>query len=134
MIPERRLDSLLDQAIQLQKMSCLYHNTEQERISLYTDHSCDRNQFPCVASHVFQEHSDEVWFVAFSHNGRYLASASRDATAIIWNVEEWKPLHILQGHKDSVSAVSWSPDDSLLLTASNDHLIMQWNTQVGYTS
>ncbi|TPX33339.1 hypothetical protein SmJEL517_g03751 [Synchytrium microbalum] len=132
MIPERRLDSLLDQAIQLQKMSCMYHNTNEDNISLYTDHSCDRNEFPCETTHVLQEHSDEVWFVAFSHNGLYLASASKDNTAIIWSLEDCKPLHILTGHKDSVSAVAWSPDDSLLLTASNDHLVKLWNTKTAF--
>lgn len=35
---------------------------------------------------VLTEHSDEVWFVQFSNNGKYLASSSSDRTAIIWTV------------------------------------------------
>lgn len=35
---------------------------------------------------VLQEHQDEVWFVQFSNNGKYLASASNDKSAIIWKV------------------------------------------------
>ena len=31
-------------------------------------------------------HDDEVWFLQFSHDGRYLASSSKDCTAIIWEV------------------------------------------------
>jgi len=31
-------------------------------------------------------HDDEVWFVQFSHDGKYLATASNDRTAIIWEV------------------------------------------------
>lgn len=31
-------------------------------------------------------HKDEVWYIQFSNNGKYLASASKDATALIWEV------------------------------------------------
>lgn len=35
---------------------------------------------------MLEAHEDEVWFLQFSHNGRYLASSSKDCTAIIWEV------------------------------------------------
>jgi WD repeat-containing protein 26 len=41
MVPEHRLETLLEQATTLQRISCLYHNTN-EYISLYSDHVCDR--------------------------------------------------------------------------------------------
>jgi WD40 repeat protein len=43
--------------------------------------------FPCTTTHVLEEHADEVWFIAFSHNGNFLASASKDNTAIIWSLD-----------------------------------------------
>ncbi|KNC96976.1 uncharacterized protein SPPG_09504 [Spizellomyces punctatus DAOM BR117] len=131
MIPERRLDILLDQAIQLQKMNCLYHNVSEESTSLYVDHSCDRNRFPCITTHIFEEHADEVWFLAFSHDGNYLASASKDMTAVIWSVGEWKLVHILAGHTNAISFLAWSPDDSLLLTGSNDNSLKVWDPKTG---
>jgi len=33
---------------------------------------------------ILQVHTDEVWNVAWSHDGLYLASASKDKSAIIW--------------------------------------------------
>lgn len=33
---------------------------------------------------VLQDHSDEVWHLQFSHNGRFLATGSKDSTAIIY--------------------------------------------------
>ncbi|CAG8461355.1 8445_t:CDS:2, partial [Ambispora leptoticha] len=86
MVPEHRLETLLEQATAFQRMSCIYHNTD-EYISLYSDHICDRSQFPMETTHVFRQHTDEVWYVVFSNNGKYLASASKDKTAIIWSLE-----------------------------------------------
>ncbi len=36
---------------------------------------------------VLRAHRDEVWFLQFSNNGKYLASASNDKSAIIWKVK-----------------------------------------------
>ncbi|RUO96419.1 hypothetical protein BC936DRAFT_142066 [Jimgerdemannia flammicorona] len=102
MVPERRLETLLKQAMTLQLKNCLYHNSEDEPITLFSDHACDRygvrrahlgvllvglTQFPCVTTHVLEQHTDEVWYVAFSHDGRYLASVSKDKSVIIWSME-----------------------------------------------
>ena len=89
---------------------------------------------PHATTHILQEHSDEVWFLAYSHDGKYLATASKDATAIIWNVGNWIPAHILSGHKEPISFLSWSPKDNLILTASNDHSLKIWNVKVLFTS
>lgn len=35
---------------------------------------------------ILEAHNDEVWFLQFSHNGKYLASSSKDCSAIIWEV------------------------------------------------
>lgn len=35
---------------------------------------------------ILMAHKNEVWFVQFSNNGKYLATASSDCTAIIWKV------------------------------------------------
>ena len=35
---------------------------------------------------ILEDHENEVWFLQFSHNGKLLASASKDHTAKIWEV------------------------------------------------
>ncbi|KAI8855164.1 WD40-repeat-containing domain protein [Chytridium lagenaria] len=138
MIPEKRLQTLLDQAIQLQVSNCLYHNVHNEDVSLYVDHSCDRlltsfyrSHFPCKTLHVLGEHSDEVWLLSFSNDGNYLASASKDSTAIIWSADDFSAVQYLLGHNDGISFLSWSPDDTWLLTGSNDKSLKIWNVKDG---
>lgn len=131
MLPENRLATLLNQAQTYQQSTCLYHNTHLNPISLYTDHSCPRAAFPTTTTHILETHADEVWFVCFSNNGNYLATASRDAHAIIWETNTYTPLHILDAHKKSVSFLSFSPDDKMILTASNDCSLRLWNVTNG---
>ncbi|KAI9144799.1 WD40-repeat-containing domain protein [Paraphysoderma sedebokerense] len=131
MIPEKRLETLIDQALIHQKRSCLYHNTPDDDISLYSDSTCDKSNFPTANFHIFDGHSDEVWYVTFSHNGRHLASASKDCSCIIWDIKTKLALHVLTGHKNAVSFLSWSPDDRLLLSCGNDQVLKLWDTATG---
>jgi hypothetical protein len=87
MMPVSRLETLLRQAIKEQKSHCVHHTTPDQEISLLSDHCCPRNNIPNTKKFVLREHTDEVWFVAFSHSGDYLASASQDKTCIIWDVK-----------------------------------------------
>ncbi|KAL6068390.1 Transducin family protein / WD-40 repeat family protein [Balamuthia mandrillaris] len=134
LLPERRLETLVVQALELQKGTCLHHNTTDNSISLFEDHFCPRDKIPSKAKHELKQHTDEVWFLQFSHGGKFLASASRDKTAIIWILEEdtVRPLHILSGHEKSTWYLSWSPDDRLLLTSGlNDSTVRLWDVETG---
>ena len=41
--------------------------------------------FPWITTAILEVHKDEVWNIQWSHDGAYLASASRDTSAIIWH-------------------------------------------------
>ncbi|KAJ0094655.1 hypothetical protein Patl1_14948 [Pistacia atlantica] len=113
-IPEKRLEHLVEKALDVQRGSCTFHNTLDSNLSLYSDHQCGRNQIPSQTLQILEAHTDEVWFLQFSHDGKYLASASTDRSAIIWEVKEGFLVllkHKLSGHQKPVLTVSWSPDD-----------------------
>lgn len=88
MIPQRRFSTLFAQSRLYQRSRCLYHNSpiDQSSFSLFSDHVCDKEAFPRITTTILEVHSDEVWNVAWSHDGTHLASASKDKTAIIWRI------------------------------------------------
>ncbi|XP_050208186.1 WD repeat-containing protein WDS homolog [Mercurialis annua] len=132
-LPERRLEHLVESAIAAQVDSCMYHNS-QEAISLFEDHCCTREQIPTETIQILTEHENEVWFIQFSNNGNYLASSSSDCTAIIWQVLEDGRLtskRTLRSHQNPVSFVSWSPDDTKLLTCGNAEVLKLWDVETG---
>ncbi|XP_051120454.1 WD repeat-containing protein WDS homolog [Andrographis paniculata] len=132
-LPERRLEHLVEMAVCSQIDGCIHH-CSSEKISLYTDHRCSRNQFPTETTQILTDHQNEVWFVQFSNSGKYLASASRDCTAIIWKVQDDNRVtleHMLRSHKNPVSFVAWSPDDTMLLTCGNIEVLKLWDVETG---
>ncbi|KVH97546.1 WD repeat-containing protein 26 homolog isoform X2 [Cynara cardunculus var. scolymus] len=134
MIPEKRLLQLVEQALDLQRDTCLFHNSLVGETSLLTDHRCGRDNIPSETVQILPDHHDEVWYLQYSKNGKYLASSSSDHSAIIWevNLEGRVSLkHRLIGHQKPVSCVSWSPGDDQILTCGAEEVIRRWDISSG---
>ncbi|HET6868780.1 MAG TPA: PQQ-binding-like beta-propeller repeat protein [Solirubrobacteraceae bacterium] len=77
---------------------------------------------------ILHGHSDAVYAVAYSPDGRTLASASADHTIRLWSVANMTELgKPLTGHTDTVFSVAFSPDGRTLASGSNDNTIRFWN-------
>jgi WD40 repeat protein len=63
-------------------------------------------------------HSESVAGVAFSPDGKRLATASWDHTAKVWDADSGKELLTLRDHSGVVDCVAFSPDGKRLATAS----------------
>ena len=76
-------------------------------------------------------HSDKVYSVVFSPDGKRLASAGRDNIVRIWNTASGKELLALKGHSHWVVSVAFSPDGKRLASGSHDTTIKLWDTVTG---
>jgi len=72
-------------------------------------------------------HTDAVRSVAFSSDGKTLASGSLDNTVKLWNVANGTELYTLRGHAGGILAVAFSPDNMMLASASSDNTIKLWD-------
>jgi WD40 repeat protein len=79
--------------------------------------------------HTLRGHTQPITQIAWSPDGRLLASCSADRTIRLWDTQTALLLHTLSGHSDEVNSVAWSADGRLLASASNDQTIRLWDAQ-----
>ncbi|KAH0900224.1 hypothetical protein HID58_049792 [Brassica napus] len=129
LVPERSLEYLLDDDLDTQRGQCGFHNVRDSDLSLFSYHYCDKRKIPSETLQVLSEHTDKVWFLTFSHDGKCLASSSKDKTAILWEMDadgKFRQKHKLVGHEKPVVAVLWSPDDQQVITCGENEVIKRW--------
>ena len=78
-------------------------------------------------------HTDKVITVAWSRDGKHVATGSYDKTAKIWDATTGKLLHTLSGHTSTIAFVAWSPDGKTLATGGddNDNTAKLWDEETG---
>jgi WD40 repeat protein len=76
-------------------------------------------------------HSGSVEAVAFSPDGKLLASAGNDQTIKLWDVATGAELRTLVGHSFFVLSVAFSPDSRIVASGSYDKTIKLWDVATG---
>jgi len=78
-----------------------------------------------------QGHTNRVTSVAYSPDGKTLASASWDGTIKLWDVAAGKEKATFKGHRREVCSVAYSPDGKTLASGSGEHAIKLWDLATG---
>ena len=116
---------------------------EEIILQVLTDRSGARQYTPGALS-VFQEvraadaqvlaatgHSNWLYFVAYSPDGRRIVTSSSDKTARIWDAVTGQQLLVLSGHTEMVSSAGFSPDGQKVVTSSADKTARIWDATSG---
>ena len=83
--------------------------------------------------YTYRGHADRIPSVAWSPDGKLIASGSLDRTAHIWAVNPVDHFHpvMYRGHTAGVQAVSWSPKGKHVASGSLDKTVQIWNPMSG---
>ncbi|MBP88292.1 MAG: hypothetical protein CMJ64_16515 [Planctomycetaceae bacterium] len=76
-------------------------------------------------------HSDVIYGLEFSPDGKQIASSASDRFAKIFEVESGKFVRSFEGHTHHVLGVSWRADGRLLATSGADNVIKIWDVRTG---
>lgn len=76
-------------------------------------------------------HELAVLATATCPDSNYIATASKDKSAKLWEISTGREVRSFLGHELSVTCVEFSPDGKLLFTASNDKTIKIWEVATG---
>jgi WD40 repeat protein len=73
-------------------------------------------------------HADAVWSVAFSQDGRHLATGSFDRTVKVWDARTWQLRDSQPDPTGAAQSVAFHPkDDRVLAWGSTDATVKLWN-------
>ncbi len=76
-------------------------------------------------------HGPGVTGLAFSPDGKYLATAGRDHTARVWDVATRRAVLTYYGHETALSGVAFSPDGGQVASAGLDRAVHIWDAATG---
>ena len=78
-----------------------------------------------------KEHADAVFSVAYSPDGKLLASGSADRSVKLFETGAWKRVGALTAHQDAVTHVAFNQNGTLLASAGADHQVRVWKVDIG---
>ncbi len=79
------------------------------------------------AIRMLKGHTDGIYCMAFSPDGKILASGSPDQSVILWDVASGKAIKKIDGIGSTPISIAFSPDGKHVAWGTHDHTIGTWN-------
>ncbi|MTI21009.1 CHAT domain-containing protein [Fulvivirga sp. RKSG066] len=76
-------------------------------------------------------HNASIKAVAFTKDGKYLLTGSRDKTVKLWEIASGRELRTYYGHESTINDIAISPDGKTFLTSSADKTARLWSIETG---
>jgi WD40 repeat protein len=86
---------------------------------------------PLRPQSVLDSGDDSIKGLAYSPDGKLLATGGNEGTVKIWEASSGKELFEFKSHFKAVFALTFSPDGTTLASGSDDNTIRLWNTATG---
>lgn len=80
---------------------------------------------------VLRHEAAEILALAWSPNGKHLATADATGAVRVWEVKSGKPVLMYQKHAAPVRSLAWSPNGKYIASAGQDQLVRVWNAFTG---
>jgi len=78
-----------------------------------------------------EAHRDVIYDLAFTPDGKTLASCGYDRLIKLWSVNTGEEIRTLKDHSDAIYSVSFSPDGTLLASGAADRAVKVWDVTTG---
>jgi WD40 repeat protein len=95
-------------------------------MTVYAIEALKRSLVALQTRHVLSGHGGPVRGTVFSPDGKYVATASLDNTARVWETATGNLVSVLKEHEGPVLNVSFSPNSKYVVTASWDNTARVW--------
>src|SRR5262245_29921119 len=95
---------------------------------LYTAHCYTQES---ALQRTLRGHDNWVVSLAFSGDGKLLASASSDRKIKLWSFSTGRLQRTLEGHKEQVNSVAFSPNNKMVASGGEDTTIKLWEVSSG---
>ncbi|XP_047141942.1 notchless protein homolog 1 isoform X1 [Hydra vulgaris] len=123
---EKEITSTLGYLLQQEKIE-----TEKIVQILYQPQAVFRVKAVTRCTSTIPGHAEAVISVAFSPDGKYLASGSGDTTVRFWDVNTETPHFTCKGHKHWILAIAWAPNACKLASGCKSSEIRIWDPATG---
>ena len=87
----------------------------------------DADSFTEVAR--FNAHFGPTRHLAWSNNGKWLASCGADGAVKVWDPSDWSNVNTFHGHAGIVNGIAWHPNSERLVSVGNDGIAAIWSLE-----